>query len=60
MHEIEYMASGQIKNKYVLGNRSEISGRVDTYFFNFFLGKNMILYILKGISPFKMYKIIFF
>ena len=26
---------------------------------NFFTGKNIILYFLKGISPFKMHKIIF-
>ena len=37
-------------------------GRVGTHVFLyfFFLEKNTILYILKGISPFKMHKIIFF
>ena len=40
----------------------KILDRVDTYmFFNyFFSGKNIILCILKGILPFKMYKIIIF
>ena len=37
-------------------------GRVGTHIFLmiFFSRKNIILYILKGISPFKMHKIIFF
>ena len=36
-------------------------GRVGTYiFFIYFLEKNIILCILKGISPFKMHTIIFF
>ena len=44
----------------VIGQK--ILGRVGTYiFFNFFFpGKNIILCILKGISPFKMHKMIFF
>ena len=38
-----------------------ILGRVDTHFLIFFfLGKNIILCILKGIWPLKMHKIIFF
>ena len=42
----------------VSGNRSEnfCKGRY-TYFFS---GKNIISCILKGISPFKMHKILFF
>ena len=51
------------KNKCVSGNGFENFryGR-HTYFFNyfFFLETNIILCILKGISPFKMHKIIFF
>ena len=37
-------------------------GRVGTHIFSnyFFLEKNIFLCILKGISPFKMYKIIYF
>ena len=40
----------------------KILGRVGTKFFLiiFFLENNIILCILKGISPFKMHKIIFF
>ena len=40
----------------------KILGRVGTHiFFNyFFFWKNIILCILKGISPFEMHKIIFF
>ena len=40
----------------------KILGRVDTHFFKLFfiLEKYIILCILKGISPFKMHKIIFF
>ena len=34
-------------------------GSVGTHVFNFFFGKNIILCILKGILPFKMYKIIY-
>ena len=53
------------KNKCVLGNGSEnFFGRVGTpilfFFLIFFSGKNIILCILKGISPFKMNKILFF
>ena len=36
----------------------KILGRVGTHIF--FSGKNVILCILKGISPFKMHRIIFF
>ena len=45
------------KNKCVSGNGSEILGRVGThiFFLIFFSGKNIILCILKGISPFKMH-----
>ena len=41
----------------------KILGRVGTHIFFhcfFFSGKNIILCILKGISPFKMHKIIYF
>ena len=41
----------------------KILGRVGTYIILiifFFWKKNIILYILKGIWPFKMHKIIFF
>ena len=38
----------------------KILGRVDTHISFFFSGKNIILYILKGILPFKMYKNISF
>ena len=51
------------KNKCVWGNRSEnFSQGRHTYFFLiiFFLDKNVILCILKGVLPFKMHKIIFF
>ena len=51
------------KNKCVSGNGSEnFRQGMHTYFFLtiFFLEKNIILCILKGISPFKMHKIIFF
>ena len=48
---------GQIKKyKCVWGNRSE-NFRVGTHIFSiFFFWKNMILCVLKGISPFKMHK----
>ena len=40
---------------------TKLLGRLGTHSFLFiFSGKNINLYILKGISPFKMYKIIFF
>ena len=40
----------------------KILGRVGTHIFSnyFFYGKNIILCILNGMSPFKMHKIIFF
>ena len=49
-------------NKHVSSNGSEnFRYGKHTYFFKlFFSGKNMILCILKGISPFKMHKIIYF
>ena len=51
------------KDKFVSGNGLtglKILGRVSTQIFIFFWKKNKILCILKGISPFKMHKIIFF
>ena len=54
---------GQIKRKCVSGNGFEISRRVGRHIiFSFFIfwKSNIILCILKGISPFKEHKIIFF
>ena len=51
------------KNKCISGNGSENFrlGRHTCFFYIFFfLEKNIILCILKGILPFKMHKIIFF
>ena len=48
---------GQIKHKCVLGNMSKTLGRVGKHLFS---GKYIILCILKGISSFKMHKIIYF
>ena len=51
------------KNKYVLGIGSENFRKGRHTFFNlffFFEKNNKILCILKGLSPFKMHKIIFF
>ena len=55
-------ALGQIKNMCVSGNISKILGGVGTpiFFNHFFLEKNIILCILKGMLPFKMHKIIYF
>ena len=58
-----HLIIAKYKNKCVSGNGSEISARVVTHIFlnyYFFLEKNIMLCILKGISPFKMHKIIFF
>ena len=53
---------GQIENKCVSGNRSEILGRVGThiYFSNYFSGQNVILCSLIGKMPFKFQKILGF
>ena len=38
----------------------KILGRIGTHIIIFFLEKTIILCVLKGISPFKMHKIIYF
>ena len=48
---------GQIKKCVFRVRGLKILGRIGTLFF---LEKNIILCILKGISPFKMYQILFF
>ena len=53
------VCGGIIKNKCVSGNRPENLGRVGIKKKKF-SGKNIILYILKGISPFKCIKLYIF
>ena len=59
--QIKKISVFQVKGLKILGTEKKICVPTHTYFFYFFFsGKYIILYILKGISPFKMHEIIFF
>ena len=62
MNNVRFQIRPNKKKSVFLVTGLKILGRVGTHIFLiiFFSVKNVILCILKGISPFKMHKIIFF